>query len=246
MNAKNTVGVDFFNNPEVRKALNFETVDFEWVGCIPGAGRRLREMKETELNGQTFLAHDQPESMATYIAHLLDDAGIRVLIYAGDRDLTTNLQGSEMVLNNMHWSGHSEWKTAERYLWMAGDVVGGYVKTYKNLDLLLVLNSGHLLPYNVPGPALDLITRLTSNVSFDDILLPKIQFSDPQSVEKGTGQGGSPGPFTSYKMIHAFRLVLVAITCFCVGVLAGSRWNRKNQSYQLVPDVSLTGNGTYY
>jgi len=243
---------------------------------MPGAGRRRQRERrleapgnEQELPGKTLLAHDKPESVAPYIAELLDDAGIRVLIYAGDRDLTTNLQGTEKVLNGMKWSGNSktnkEWKTADRYLWMVNGNVAGYVKTLKNLDMLLVLNSGHLVPYNVPTSALDLITRLTSDESFDDILLPKVpipaNLADEASIHKTSKSkkvktksptasldpNGLEPRVPSHKMFHAFLLLLVAVVCFACGVLAGAGWvhggspRTPSYTYQRVPDV-MDGN----
>lgn len=40
---------------------------------------------------------------------LISYTGIRVLIYNDDRDLSTNAQGSEMLLNGMKWGGENEW-----------------------------------------------------------------------------------------------------------------------------------------
>lgn len=241
VNVKDSVAAEFFNSAKVREALNFDSVDTKWVGCIPGAGRR--RMTETLLPGQTLLAHDYPESMAPYLAELLDEAGIRVLVYAGDRDLTTNLQGSEMVLDRMNWSGKNQWKTADRYLWMLGEDVVGYVKTHKNLDLLLVLNSGHLLPYNVPAPALDIVTRFTSNESFADIKLPKVEYSIPpqSNSDRDTRREAS---FHGLSLSHILRLVcllsFVAIVCFICGAVTALRWSNKSRLYTPVPEVAMS------
>merc|ERR1711884_173848 len=118
-NAPVTASTKFFNNPKVRKELHFENENrnIDWMNCIPGAGRR-RLKHDKLLPGQILLAHDQPESVTSYIAELLDDAKIRVLIYAGDRDIPVNLQGSEKVLNGMNWSGKNNWIDSDRYLWM--------------------------------------------------------------------------------------------------------------------------------
>lgn len=193
------------------------------------------------LPGKTLLAHDLPESVAPYIADLLDDAGIRVLVYAGDRDLTTNMQGSEIVLDGMEWSGNresnSKWKTADRYLWMVDGNVAGYAKTTRNLSMLLVLNSGHLVPYNVPVNALDLITRLTSDMPFDDIILPRV--SVPESMV-AAAYSSSNGTSKLHKIFHAFLLLCVAVVCFFSGVLTGTRFvqSRSPAPYQEVPEAS--------
>ena len=185
------------------------------------------------LPGKILLAHDQPESVTPYIAELLDDAGIRVLIYAGDRDLSVNLQGSEQVLNGMIWSGDNDWKGSDRYLWMVDGDVAGYVKTHKNLDMLLVMNSGHLIPYNVPVPSLDLINRLTGDLPFGDIILPKVKVSDEKSSELGSVVAQDSDYHWNNTLAHALP-VLIAISCFAIGTLVGSRWPPQ---YQKIPDV---------
>jgi len=227
LNTPVTAATTFFNDPEVQKKLHFEKEKMIWEPCIPGAGRR--RLKEEMLPGQILLAHDQPESVTPYIAELLDDAGIRVLVYAGDRDISVNLQGSEQVLNDMAWSGKGDWKSSDRYLWMVDGDVSGYVKTHKNLDMLLVMNSGHLVPYNVPIPALDLINRLVGNLSFGDIVLPKIEVSDeyPESESVALDSENSWN-------IQAYAVnVLIAMSCFGIGVFLGPFW--KGSQYQKIP-----------
>lgn len=183
----------FYNNPDVQKALNVEPIGKFWIECMPGAGRRRRrrlskkdhrrrleeDINDNELPGKTLLEHDQPESVIPYVAELLDDADIRVLIYNGDRDMTTNSQGSEYLLDHMNWSGANGWSNITEYnrgLWLPrydNKKVGGYMKQYKNLEFLVVINSGHLVPYNEPQTALELITRFLGNESFIDKVLPK-------------------------------------------------------------------------
>lgn len=234
LNTPVTATSKFFDNPKVRKEMHFESESVDsWLGCIPGAGRRRRLNEEPLLPGQILLAHDEPESVAPYIAELLDDAGIRVLIYAGDRDISVNLQGSEKVLNNMTWSGKNDWLDADRYLWMVDGDVAGYVKTYKNLDMLLVMNSGHLVPYNVPIPALDMINRLTSNLPYTDMILPKIKFDEIlESSDESSHQWNIFG--------HNLPILLIAISFFVAGFFFGS-WKEKSTktSYDKIPDVGI-------
>ena len=42
----------------------------------------------------------------------------------------------------------------------------GYIKTYKNLQSLLVLNSGHMVPMDVPKIALDMISKFLNDKEF--------------------------------------------------------------------------------
>ena len=96
--------------------------------------------------------------------------------------------GTELVLDQMtEWSGNVPWMTgdATRGLWIpnksileeedangGGNKVGGWVKTYRGLTFLVVYNSGHLVPHNLPVQSLDLLQRFVSNQSYVDIEIP--------------------------------------------------------------------------
>jgi Serine carboxypeptidase len=176
----------FMNDPKVKELLHAPT-NVTWHGCIPGAGRRRRRRLTTAtddkslLPGATLLAHDQPESTVPYVAELLD-AGIPVLVYNGDRDLSTCAQGSEMLLNSMNWSGAKSWRTTPRGLWIANDQVAGYAKSHNGLGFVIVYNSGHMVPTNQPAAGLDLITRFMNNQSFLDYELPVFESHRPASA----------------------------------------------------------------
>ena len=136
----NTTLIKFMNHPKVKKALNVPEDSADWAGCIPGAGRRrqLRHLRQLGL-----LDNDKPVSVVPYVAELLDRWNVRVLVYNGDFDMSTNAQGSEILLNEMQWSGQKAWKVASRGIWMLKNKqVSGIVKKYADLTFLIVKNSG--------------------------------------------------------------------------------------------------------
>ena len=200
INAANSTIEGFFNNPRVREALNVPKNAGSWSGCIPGAGRRRRRnLLELASKGDFhrrlhLLDYDEPVSMAPYMAELLDDAEIPVLIYSGDRDLSTCAQGSELVLNGMEWSGSDDWLNPHKYrrgLWMVDNYPAGYSKTVKKLNFVVVYNSGHLVPMNVPVAALDLISRFLKDESFVDekieVVYDAVKVSNQTSVTSKAG-----------------------------------------------------------
>jgi hypothetical protein len=199
--------IEFYNNPKVKEALHAPMDDTYWLGCIPGAGRRLEEA----LPGQILLANDVPESTVPYVAELLDD-GIKVLVYNGDRDLSVNAQGSEKLLDAMGWSGADGWSKARRSLWMVDDKVAGYAKSYANLDFVIVSNSGHMVPNNVPIPGLDMITRFVNDESYLDVELP---YYEPRRRQQPMCSEEKKWP-----VFDAFLLLMVALVCFFCGFLA--------------------------
>ncbi len=221
---RNTTMDRFYNNPEVKKALHAPQ-DVVWEGCIPGAGRRRMKAQQQNLAGKLLLAHDQPESVAPYIAELLD-AGIRVLIYNGDRDLTTCAQGSEMVLNKMKWSGQEEWLKADRGLWMVNDNVAGFSKALNGLQFVVVYNAGHLLPNSNPQQALDLITRFVTDAQFLDIPLPRF---DKKTKAKPSSTNLQQKPFEE-PISHLLFAAVFSAACFGLGYMAAMK-QRKGKEY---------------
>lgn len=165
----------FYNNLKVQEALNVpkhqRSPHHQWQGCIPEidpSGRRLAAADVSVVTGeahmttrrrQLFMDFDTPWSVTPYIAQLLDEAKIDVLIYSGDRDIICCTQGSEEALRKMDWSGTRElassdgvatpkrnaWTEAPRGLWLYNDYPAGYTKAYKNLNLLIIYNAGHMV-----------------------------------------------------------------------------------------------------
>jgi hypothetical protein len=185
--ANGTVG-HFFNNLKVQEALNIPThrrksAGHYWESCIPEIDPTW---VSTDPNNNTaspnFMDNDKPWDVTPYIAELLDDAGIAVLIYSGDRDMICNTQGTDDSLAKMIWTGtldpapstgiatttRNAWTEAERGLWLYKGYPAGYTKQYKKLNLLSVYNAGHMVPYNQPGPALNMMIRFLKGESFYD------------------------------------------------------------------------------
>jgi hypothetical protein len=152
--------------------------------------------------------NDRPLSMAPYIGELLD-AGIPLLVYNGDRDMTTNMVGTEMVLNTrLEWHGKEMWQDAPRGLWKtdymtASEYTGGWAKEYGGLTFVVVYNSGHMVPYNVPGPAYDLLVRFLTSKSFIDVELTRVRSSD--SVQPRPLEWMHPYPTGTSEYVHSFN-----------------------------------------
>jgi hypothetical protein len=216
----------------------------EWRGCVPGSGRRRRlEQLQRHKHRQLYLTQDQPISTVPYIAELLDDAKIRVLIYNGDRDLSTNAQGSEMALNSMDWSGVEQWTKAPRGLWVVGNQSAGYSKRHLGLEFVVVYNSGHLVPYNQPVHALDLVTRFLQNKSFADHALPSFDFGYPATDKAGDQKVPSAEEYLSLIASPAeeypLLIALAALCCFAAGFAASTHYWR-NRLYERVSSAPST------
>jgi hypothetical protein len=232
---------DFMNIPGVKKALNAPE-DVQWTGCIPGAGRRRRLES-------TLLIHDQPLSTLPYITELLE-AGKRVLIYSGDRDLSTCAQGTELLLNSMNWTGASVWPGVKRGLWVVDEYPAGYAKSHLGLDFVVVYNSGHLVPFNQPRNALDLFTRFLVHRTFADYDLPAFDFGSKEpssetsspsrkhhhSEARYDGSTGCEIPYDgSTNGFSLIALLLIASLSFLSGLFVSTKLPSK-AGYSAIPD----------
>ncbi|CAB9503398.1 Pheromone-processing carboxypeptidase KEX1 [Seminavis robusta] len=193
----------FYNRPDVKSMLHAPT-NVTWHGCRPGGGRRQLSANTNEEPSSVrsaeerrrkllYMMNDKPISVAPYIADLLN-GGIPVLVYNGDRDMTTNMVGSELVLNQMtEWNNITEWLDAPRGLWMDSGSTSkhpnaGWAKELGGLSFVVVYNSGHMVPYNVPSPSLDLLKRFLTGAPFIDVETPQIRYSsDPSKSKKYKG-----------------------------------------------------------
>ena len=254
LDAKDGAISQFYNNPAVQDALHV-VPHKDWSACMAGAGRRryLREQHDSDndddeanlLPGQILLAHDQPLSMAPYLATLLDEAKIRVLIYNGDRDLTTNVVGSEMVLDAMPWKGANGWADNEQFqrgLWLPWDKkFGGYIKAFRNLQFLVVYNSGHLVPFNEDRLALDLVTRFLGEQSFLDKPLPKFKVSPKGGSSHHDSAPDDTGTWTQREKpprrvvaVGIGGVGLITLLAFASGFFISRRIPKARQGYEMV------------
>jgi hypothetical protein len=250
LSSPSNTNVDFLNNPRVQEKLHVpKNIGKRWYGCIPGAGRRRRKLKRKNNNdllpGQLLLMNDKPISMAPYIADLLDDAKINVLIYNGDRDLSTCSQGSEKMLDGVEWSGAAIWKNPQQYrraIWMVENYPAGYAKAVKNLEFVIVYNSGHLVPYNVPIQAQDLVKRLVTNKTFADVDIPVV-FSkstlDQFLTKKSQSKISSSGAF----LPAIFGFFAGACCVFMYMKLYTKRIGRSSVEYEEIGEVEVEPQG---
>lgn len=200
----------FYNRDDVKEALHAPK-NITWHGCRPGGGRRrLTERKKStrtpeERRKLLYMINDRPIAVTPFIEDLLN-SDVPVLVYNGDRDMTTNMVGQELALNQMYnWKLYDHWLDAPRGLWMDSNSnskhpEAGWVKELGGLTFAVVYNSGHMVPYNVPSPALDLVTRFVNGTTFLDNVTPQYRYNpDKKSKFKHSGVEDwmNTGPFPS-------------------------------------------------
>jgi carboxypeptidase D len=124
------------------------------------------------------LAHQDGLGVVDEVTQLLEyNQKIRLLFYNGVYDLICNHVGNEVLLEKLAWTHQQDYKAAPRFAWTAPSKmvesngaapppISGYVKEYDNLIFLKVMDSGHMVPMDVPEVALDMIRTFLFQGSF--------------------------------------------------------------------------------
>ncbi|RLN94035.1 hypothetical protein BBJ28_00023629 [Nothophytophthora sp. Chile5] len=144
----------YLNSETVRSYLNVSNHVPKWQECSSSVGR-------------DFLT-DLMKNFDGYVADLLNDGAVRVLIYNGDADLMCNWYGAQAWTTQLKWEHQQAFVDAKEHLFLvasSGDVIkAGSVRTFANqFTFLRVFNSGHMVPKDQPAVALEMINRFLKN-----------------------------------------------------------------------------------
>lgn len=149
---------EFMNRPDVKRAINVGTVEFqsnEFNNVL------LREEdRKVEFN----LKRDIMQSVTSWLSELLRH--YNVFLFNGQSDILCGYGLSEKFLKNLKFDGADEYKVAERQIWRVDNEVAGYVKRAGKLTEIVVRNAGHYIPIDQPKWVLDILTKLTSGEGF--------------------------------------------------------------------------------
>ncbi|KAJ1949734.1 hypothetical protein FBU59_001011 [Linderina macrospora] len=141
----------FLNDPAVQQELGSDVSKFE--SC------------SQKVYGGFILNGDWMKPYHREVPPLLD-AGIRVLIYAGDADWICNWYGNKAWSEALEWSGKGGFQAEKDADWVVDGKAAGEARSYKNFSFLRVFGAGHMVPYDQPENALDMINRWIANKPF--------------------------------------------------------------------------------
>ncbi|KAH0840222.1 Alpha/Beta hydrolase protein [Lanmaoa asiatica] len=138
---------------DVVKALHATGKSENWVECQGIVGSEMR-------------AKFSPSSI-TLLPSIVER--IPVLLFAGDQDYICNYMGIEKMIDSMTWGGEIGLGSAQTEPWtVAGTPAGTWVSS-RNLTYAKIFNASHMVPYDVPDVAHDMILRFMG-VDFSAIL----------------------------------------------------------------------------
>ncbi|KAG5507580.1 hypothetical protein JKF63_06529 [Porcisia hertigi] len=87
------------------------------------------------------------------------EAGIRVMIYAGDVDYLCNWIGNEAWVRALRWPGTPGFNAAPNVEFAVGGRWAGMERKYGSLSFVRVYDAGHMMPMDQPEVALYMVHR---------------------------------------------------------------------------------------
>lgn len=93
-----------------------------------------------------------------YIAALLE-RNIKVIIYVGTLDWICNWLGNLRWLMKLSWTGDKAFYKAKNYEWVVDGKAAGETQSGGGLTWATVFSSGHMVPFNRPREALEMLHR---------------------------------------------------------------------------------------
>ncbi|KAF7340325.1 Carboxypeptidase [Mycena venus] len=147
----------YLSRPDVREMLGVdEPVPANFSSCAPVVGSAFRAQMDSYR-----LTQD-------YVGGLLE-RGVRVLIYVGTYDWICNWVGNERWTLALEWSGQAEFSKEPLRPWaVGGDFAkgrAGLARSAKGLTFATIDKAGHMVPYDKPKEALELVQRIIASIS---------------------------------------------------------------------------------
>ncbi|KAK7008063.1 carboxypeptidase [Favolaschia claudopus] len=148
----------YLSRPDVREMLGVDdSVPLNFTSCSSDVGYAFRAQLDSFRLTQN------------YIGGLLE-RGVRALIYVGTYDWTCNWVGNERWTRALEWSGQAEFSAEPLRPWAIGNDFtkgrAGVSRSAKGLTFITIDEAGHMVPYDKPKEALDIVQRWLSGASF--------------------------------------------------------------------------------
>lgn len=140
---------DYLNSEFVKNAVGASNIDI-FTLCDDTVFRNF------------ILDGDETKPFQQFVAELLEN-DVPVLLYAGDKDYICNWLGNHAWSDALDYSNHEQFASEKLKDWitLAGKKAGE-VKNYGIFTFLRIFDAGHMVPYDQPENALDMVNRWIS------------------------------------------------------------------------------------
>jgi len=136
-----------------------EYLNSEYVKNAVGADVDIFTSCDDIVGGNFAKSGDGGKGFQGYVAELLEKQ-VPVLVYAGDKDFICNWLGNLAWVNALPYDDHDKFYKQELRPWYTEDAkLAGEVKNHKHFTFLRVYDAGHMVPFDQPQNALDMVNR---------------------------------------------------------------------------------------
>ncbi|GJP84354.1 hypothetical protein CLOP_g14415 [Closterium sp. NIES-67] len=142
-----SAGTAYLNSDAVRQQLG---VTRQWVDCSD--------------NVYFAMLMDFERDETEHVREVLN-SGLRVLIYAGEKDLICNWIGNSWWVKGLNWKRQRQYGKAKYQPFVVGGSTKGKAKVAEPLTFLRVHEAGHMVPMDQPEAALEMIRRFMAKES---------------------------------------------------------------------------------
>ena len=159
---------------DVRKQCTYPPLcyDFSRVGDYLNLPSTRRMLGVGNRKWQSCSSKVHQEMMADWMVDIepliptMLEAGVRVLIYAGDKDFICNWMGNKRWTLAMPWAGQQSFNDAKETPFVVdGQDAGSFIHSGP-LTFMRVYNAGHMVPMDQPKAALEMISRFVNDKPF--------------------------------------------------------------------------------
>ncbi|KAF9115738.1 Cell death protease [Mortierella sp. AM989] len=206
----------YLSRKDVREALHATGISGEWSECNSAVGQALR--------------FDNAQPSFTLLPGVLEK--VNVMLYSGDQDLICNHIGTEYLISNMTWQGAQGFQEAPKIPWTVDEKPAGIWRQERNLTYVLLYNASHMVPYDTPLAAMDMINRF---MGLDPTLQPFT--SKFETVDSGNQEelppGGEKVDIDQPRRSSGTRalILLIVLVAICAAIFVIARNNRRKKKF---------------
>jgi len=131
--------------------------------------RKGQKWEECNMEVHSALMGDWMANLEAVIPGMLA-SGVKVMVYAGDKDFICNWVGNQQWVQKMQWPGQEEFNAKTMATWTAdgaSEASGEFVH-HAGLTFVRVYNAGHMVPMNQPEASLDMLNHFVRGVPFEN------------------------------------------------------------------------------
>ncbi|KAL0949670.1 hypothetical protein HGRIS_009708 [Hohenbuehelia grisea] len=138
---------NYLDKPSVRTQLGVDpVVSGNFTSCSNKVGFAFSQTQD--------ILHPTHDHVGALLEH-----GVRVLVYVGSYDWICNWVGNERWTLDLEWSGHDAFSSQSLRDWKVDGKFAGKTRSADGLTFATVHAAGHMVPYDKPKEALELVNR---------------------------------------------------------------------------------------